>query len=70
MEGDKEDTSLTIAVRHKIAKLVGKPAIADDNMAIAQVLGSNFIVRTKKLNQSKYDAERFEQQSYLQPGGA
>jgi hypothetical protein len=52
------DSTLTVAVRRRVATLVGNPVIANDDLVIAGILGITVIVRTDKENRSKAELER------------
>jgi hypothetical protein len=53
-----KDSSLTMAVRLRIATLLGNPGLAYDDVAIGRFLGISTIVRTAKDNRSKAEVER------------
>jgi hypothetical protein len=57
-----KDSSLTMAVRLRVATLVGNPGLAYDDMAIARILGITVIVDMHKENASKAELERGQQE--------
>ena len=57
-----KDRSLTMAVRLRVAALVGNPSLAYDDLAIARILGMTVIVHVDKENRSKAELERGQQE--------
>jgi hypothetical protein len=57
-----KDSSLTMAVRARVAELVGNPRLASDDVAIARILGITLIPHTHKENQSKAALEKAQEE--------